>query len=327
MPTTPQPLYVSDAALAIMTVSRPRMAEAKDPQIPFMTFERSSCGLFLFYYDERFLVIAVLPRAGFAGCVIVAFYQRALSNFAAVEGARCLIDGKEVHFTIAEQLFKGACVVAHMKEGDSTSDEALLLLKALETVMSATNPVDCKKAPSVIKPFDSAMWDKVSRGVMTSAQDWKCMDPRYYDLMQCVGTLAKDNGIPVNAVYFFEAADDKDMKWGCGLSVKGLYDWVVTNVEDSEWLTSFTARCAHPGTNYLGLSLNETFLKVVGTDGCFLGRSVEDYRESTGYTFPCFTYVGEKHKRGPSSADEEDEDVEDDEAVRTDAKCARTLSY
>ena len=308
-------LYVSDAALAVMTEPHPRMTEAKDPQIPFMTFERSACGRYLFYFDAKFVVLVVLPRADFPGCIIVAFYQRMLSNFASVEGARCLINGKEVDFSITEQFFKAACVLMHMQEeeGGSTNEE---ILDALKTVMSAPTPVVCKNATRKIPVFDGAAWDRVSYGVMCSAQDWKCMDSKYHDLMQNIGSLAKTHGIPMQSVCFLEAAGNNDMRWGCGLSAKQVSDAVEVNIGDPKWLSEFVFNQEYPGMNHLGLALDATFLKVVGSDGCFIGRSVEDYREAVGYSFPCFTYAGDKHKRA-SEVDTED---------GGDAKRTRSLS-
>lgn len=292
------PIPLSRAAFDVLTSEEDRpMPKAKDPSIPHMTFQKSDCGLYHFFMDERVCVIIVHAVAGVhPGMILTCFYGGVLSNFPRVLDAEWTINGKLVAFKDAEQAFKAACVCGHMDAADETSPKALNLLKVLNTVMSAESPRECKRATDGIprEEFDSVMWDDLSPEVMFQAQLWKFKDSAYYNFVQVVAKEALSRDIPMDRCLFFEAAGKDDMRWGAGLTVREMFDAVTTNLANPAWHfsdLSWDAKPPFPGTNWLGGSLNSAFLTAVGGNGERIGWTVEQYRELVGSDFPVFGYT------------------------------------
>lgn len=278
------------------------MPEAKDPRIPLMTFQKSACGRYFYFNDDRVCVVIVLPVVGVHdGHILTCFYGGVLSNFPAVVGASWTINGKPVAFKNAEQVFKAACVCGHIDPADETSPKALNLLTVLNAVMSAKSPNECKCAPGGIPrdEFDSAMWDEISPSVMFHAQLWKLMDPVYFGFCQHIGQSAVAYGIPLCRCFFFEAAGLKDVRWGTGLTVGEMFDAITSNLDDPKWHFTdgaWDAQLPFDGKNLLGKSLDSAFCTAFGSNGIRLTSDVEIYREFVGSDFPVFVYH-------PSSSD------------------------
>ena len=306
--TSRLPIVLSNAAFQVLTSDEPRpMPDAKDPGIPVMTFQQSSCGLFYYYIDdeERFAVITVPPVEGrHDGYQLTMFYRKMFSNFARIDGAvPWEINGRVVDYKIAEQVFKAACVAVHMDPTDETSDKAVHLLKVLESVMSATSPKKCKDAPRAIpkEDFQHEKWDTVSFDVMKMAQLWKCTDPKFYNLMQLLGQKAREYSIKPTNCYIFEAAGVEDELWGCGPTVAELYNSAVSNMHNETWAFPMKSPVPFTGQNKLGMALNESFLDVVGKDGEFIGRPIEDYRALfTGAKCELFVCAPASSEESPS---------------------------
>jgi hypothetical protein len=322
------PIPLSRAAFEELTSEEERpMPEAKDPRIPVMTFERSACGLYFFYKDERVFVVIVLPVAGLhEGHILTGFYGGVLSNFPRVNGAKWMLNGKCVDFKDGEQVFKAACTCAHMDPSDETSDKALNLIKVLNAVMSAKSPKSCKFAVRGIpkEEFDGEMWDRRSPDIMYFAQLWKLTDPLYFGFFKCISGLAKLYNIPFVRCFFFEAASTDDLIWGTGLSVDGMFDALTLNVASPEWCFHRGYPKPYNGKNQLGEALDLAFTSMFGANGERSDCTLEEYCELIGGDCPLFSYDPElfveqgDHKRArilsedsasPAKTDDSDADA------------------
>lgn len=287
------PIPLSRAAFEELTSEEPRpMPDAKDPRIPTMVFEKSECGLYLSYGDERVCVVIVLPVLGVhEGHILTMFYGGVLSNFPRVLGAEWMLNGKRVHFKNGEQVFKAACVCAHVDPSDETSPKALNLIKVLKDVMSATSPKACKFAVRGIPEtdFDTEMWDRRSPEIMYFAQLWKLTDPLYFGLFKCIAGLAKDNNIPFVRCFFFEATT-QDSIWGTGVSVETMFAAVKANVDKPEWCFHRGYPKPYEGKNQLGEALDLAFTSMFGAHGERSDCTLEEYRELIGADCPLFSY-------------------------------------
>ena len=283
------------------------MPLAKPAGFPDMVFNKSECGRYFFYKDEKLSVIIVPPsESNPDGLVLTNFYGGMLSNFSRVvipEFAMWVINGKRFNPKNGEQVFKAACVVAHMDPTDETSDKALHLLSVLKAVMSAPSPKECKRATYAIpkEDFDGDMWDAISPNVMTLTQIWKCMDPEFFGFYKAIAHQAASHGIPFSRCRFTEAAGADDFIWGCGLSVEEMFNGLTSNLDDKVWNLRVYNQKPYKGKNLLGESCGWAFQELIGIDGEFLDETVDKFRERIGLECPVFSFEETKRSRTLSS--------------------------
>lgn len=284
------------------------MPSAKPPGFPAaMVINRSECGRYFYYLDEKFSMV-IVPKSvsNPTGLILSNFYGGLFSNFPKVvipDSAMWEINGKRFNPKNGEQVFKAACVVSHMDPTDETSPKALHLLDVLKAVMSSPSPKECKRATYAIakEDFDAVTWSSISCNVMTLAQLWKCMDPEFHGFYKAIAHQAVSYGIPFSRCLFTEAAGKEDFIWGCGLSVQEMFEGLTSNLDDKVWNFLVHDQVPFKGTNFLGECCNDAFKEVVGVEGEFLHETVEQFRERMGVDCPVFSFVDTKRARTGSS--------------------------
>ena len=260
-----------------------------------IVLKKSECGGYLSFHEPgSFSVIVIPPTESHAEGLAVSIFgsKQVWSNFLCNTGVFWTINGESVSFKNAEQVFKAACVIAHMDPDDETTPTAGVLLDVLAAVMSAKSPAECKAASNAIPKgyFDAAKWDSMSFYPMVKAQELKCTGDVYYENMQMIGSLAKNYG--VKRCYFAEAIGDRDNRWGTGLTVDDMTQAVIDHVRDPVWLNmGLGTVLPFPGKNLMGEALTAASRVVLGKDFEFVGASLDDYIVRIGTVCPLFSYV------------------------------------
>lgn len=337
------PIPLSKEAFEVLTrndITR-SMPETNDPEFPEIIFTASPCGRFSSFIDgeKRLAIVNVYPVLGrHEGYQVVAFYKRTLSNFSRLNGAMdWMINGKIVDWIVCERLFKAACVGLHMDPKDETSPKAHHLLNVLESVMSSVSPLECKLATRAIEKqdFEFQKWDDISSEVMYKGQLWKFTDPVFYNFAQLLASEAVKLSIPPRNCYFMEAAESKDMLWGNGMSVEGVFRDVIENLSNDKWTKPTVEPLPFFGLNELGHAINLAYLKVIGESGENIGKPVEDYRALyKDVEWGLFTYSPPSDEGSPakrartlsstedSSLADEQEDLEGSSSVSLGRTCS-----
>jgi len=179
-------------------------------------------------------------------CIVVLFYQRAFSNFAAC-GVPVLIDRKQVFFPCGEAMFKCACA-AFAKDWE-----------VFTRVFTSATPLEAKMATKKIKDFDKEGWDAISYQVMLEVQRWKACDVEIFNSLQLIHELSLKSRVKTENVIFMEATS-KDALWGTGIDVQDIAPIIESSNTDDILSGSIYA----PSENRLGIALTSIFQEVAG---------------------------------------------------------------
>ena len=230
----------------------------------------------------------------------VIFYQRCLSNFTRIDIPHRTINGKELReLQCGEAFFKLYCAAYHLDkaltEGNKTLEASSI--EAMEAVLSASKPADCKNATARIQGFDRKGWDDVSFNAMVATRMEVAADEDQHRFFKNIAALANAHKVPLDHIAFYEAAAANDLNWGTGLTVEQMHDMLLAETSDTvgtyflphgDELEKDRRRFA--GGNKLGRALQVAFLFVIGVEGRFCDETLEDYRARLGSDLHLVTY-------------------------------------
>lgn len=296
------------------------MTKVNPPDFPNLTAKEdvlkpagsSECEMSFMDEGKRFAIVLLKPNPETGRTekptLHVIFYQRCLSNFTRIDIPNRTINGQEIReLQCGEAIFKLYCALHHLDKAIKEEDKTLEAssLEAMEAVLSATKPAECKKATTLIKGFDSKGWDAFSIDAMTCARLLVAADAQQHAFLKDIAALARFHGVSLDHIAFYEAAAANDLRWGTGLTVEQMHDMLLA--ENSCTIGRYFLTLGDKltdkervfaGHNDLGTAIQTAFMFVLGFSsnegepGEFFDESVEAYRARLGSELGGVEYDG-----------------------------------
>ena len=286
----------------------------KDPGFPKdIVFISSECGAYKYYKDDKCFILLKLTTSVKLGFMLYAFYGGQMSNFAKLNAVKihCTDESKtpleieiidninNADLGCGEQRFKLACAALHIHPKDSVYEN----LEVFEAICNASEPKKAKSATFQLKDFNAEKWDRKSRAAMKWVQMTKLRDPTVRDFLLKLAQIAKDHDILADQVFSVEATkttpadgDKKevpaDIIWGSGVGVEELLLLVLKEGDCSTLFNLAGDKSPlYPGTNYLGLAINDAFRELCGDNFEGLDESMEKFIARIRDGFNYFKYI------------------------------------